>query len=294
MKVIVYIVTFLTLAFHSIFAFSQESVQVVTKKIEKKFIDEGHLVVVAEKANISIESWDKDYVYLDLQLFAKHKDRDIAKKDIDYAVYQIDNLHGIIKITNSFSSENKTKIQSNLSAKYVIKVPRGFTMNVANKYGEIHIDNCESDRIVVKSSYGKVIMNAVTSDVILETYYSDTEISNSTINLQASSDKGDIKLSNYSGKIDMKTNYGELQIVEGIAIESINVESKRTKVNVKLNTYLNSNFNINTIDGEIFIQEPYKSKIKKTGNRNNLAFNKGSRNVVINTSYCPVKIDVKK
>lgn len=294
MRIITHITILLTFFIQNTLCFAQESVQVVTKQIEKEFADGGHLVVVAEKATISIESWDKDQVSINLQLYAKHKDQTIAKKDIESAKYTIDNLHGIIKLTNTFSSEENDKKQSNLSASYTIKVPKGFTMNIANKYGEINIQNCYSERIVIKSSYGKLIMNTVEAKLSMESYYSDTHIENSKIEMQANSDKGDMILNNYSGKINLKSNYGELQITEGIGIDMMQIESKRTKVAIKLNTFLNSNFNINTIDGEIIIQEPYKSKIKSTGNRHNLTLNNGSRTILINTSYCPVKIDVKK
>ena len=65
----------------SVTAFSQETLQVVTKSIDKTFDRSQNLKIEGEKADIELMVWEGDKIKVNIELVAKHTDRKTALKD---------------------------------------------------------------------------------------------------------------------------------------------------------------------------------------------------------------------
>lgn len=268
--------------------------QVVSKTIKQEFQNPVHVVVKGEKAEINVESWNQNYVYVEMKLVARNISAKQARHDVESNVYGISSTHGIVKVQNSFTSDTVNKVESNMSAEYTIKVPHGQTVNILNVYGSTNIENCTSDRIIIQSSFGKLSVKNSTVKIIEESYYSDTQIENSTIDYNANADKGNISLTNTSGACEIRSKYGEINIIEGKSIDKLIVDSKRTEINVQLSDFSHSNISLQVVDGSIEVPPHLAAFLTKDGNKQVVKYNKGNRLIAISTSYSKLILNYKK
>jgi len=288
-QLLVYISIICGLSLHA-----QEKMQVVAKTVKQEFRNPVHVVIKGEKAEINVQSWNQNYVYVEIQLVARNVSAKQARKDVESNIYGISSTHGIVKVQNSFTADSVVDIQSNMSAIYSIKVPHGQTINILNVYGSTTIENCLSDRIIAKSSFGKLFVQNSTVKIIEESYYSDTRIENSTVDYNASTDKGNISLTNTSGACEIRSKYGKIDIIEGKSIDKLIIESKRTEINVQISDFRHSNISLQVVDGTMEVPSQISTLIKKEGNKHILNYNKGNRLIAISTSYSKLNLNYKK
>ena len=82
---------FMLLLTSSLLGWSQEKLQVVEKKIEKDvaFKPGESIRFLVDKAKVSIIGWDKDYINFSLKFIARHKDLEVAEKELAYMKHRI-------------------------------------------------------------------------------------------------------------------------------------------------------------------------------------------------------------
>ena len=84
---------------------AQEILEVVTKKIEKTldFSSDSRLNIEGEKADVLINTWHESKVKVELTLVAKHRDLQVARKDIETITYLIERREkrGVVEVRDA-------------------------------------------------------------------------------------------------------------------------------------------------------------------------------------------------
>ncbi|MBK7872344.1 MAG: DUF4097 family beta strand repeat protein [Saprospiraceae bacterium] len=211
---------------------AQVTVQVITKKIEKSFTyRKGYEVnVEGEKAEVIVESWDKDEIKIQLELTARHPDKSIADKDIEAIKYVADRVKNKMYVRNYLSkSEGAAEPQSLLSAKYVIYVPEECPVYLKNYFGTINVSNLFNS-VKINSEFSKIGLNNIQGVMNVQTRFGDVLGTNLDGNMKLTSRRSDITLQDIKGRYDLSAQYGIMRIRGTKDLLSLNIDAEKMDV----------------------------------------------------------------
>lgn len=224
-----------TLLFLSIWAYSLEAqvkVQVITKKIEKTFpYRNGYEVnVEGEKAEVIVESWDKDEIKVLLELTAQHPDKSIAERDLDEIKYLADKVKNKIYLRNYLSKkEENAEPQAQLSAKYTIYVPEKCPVYLKNYFGTINVSNLFNS-VKINSQFSKIALENIQGMMDVNTRFGDLIGANLDGDMVLNSRRSDITLKNIKGNYDLTTQYGIVKLWAHKDLLSLKVNADKSDV----------------------------------------------------------------
>ena len=138
-KMSYWLVFLLVQVFACEYTVAQNTVQVAIRTVNKEIPYEAgdSLLLKAEKANVTITGWDKDYIKLVLKLISKHPKLEVARAELEYLNFDITKSGRTHKITNYFkSSEGFKKVKGTLLSVYELKVPKSLMIEMQNRYGQ--------------------------------------------------------------------------------------------------------------------------------------------------------------
>lgn len=228
-----YGLSFLLLLSLSLSAYGQQAIlQVVTKKIEKTFAYKvGYEVnIEGEKADVSIKTWDKNEILVELELIAKHKEQAVALKDIESLKYLTQRVKNKIYLRNYVSvEENAQKPNAALSARYVITLPKDCPVYLKNHFGVANISNL-TNSLRINSEFSKIGLDNIEGTVDLQSRFGD--IIGDLIDGQVSinSRRSDITLTNISGSYDITAQYGVIRIFAEDQLLKLNLDATHSDV----------------------------------------------------------------
>ncbi len=211
---------------------AQVTVQVITKKIEKTFIyRKGYEVnVEGEKAEVTVESWDKNEIKVQLELTARHPDKAMAERDVETIKYLADRVRNKIYIRNYLSTpEGMPAPQSLLSAKYVIYVPEQCPVYLKNYFGTINVSNLFNS-LKINSEFSKIGLNNVQGIMDVRTRFGDVIGANLDGDMTLNARRSDVTLRDIKGRYDLTTQYGIMKIWGTKELLSLNVNAEKTDV----------------------------------------------------------------
>ncbi|MEO1052892.1 MAG: DUF4097 family beta strand repeat-containing protein [Bacteroidota bacterium] len=292
MKVLMKILT-LTLVLISLCltdTLAQKKVQVIEKTIKEslQYRSGQILEVKAEKSNVEISTWSKNYIDIEIKIIAKHPKRDIALADLENAKYEIKEIPNGHQLTNYFDiPKSLKKIKSNLKLEYKIKVPRSCQLNLANLYGNITLTDIYKEAKVLMS-FGELKLNKISGKLYVKSNYADIQGSQIRADIKLESQKADIKLSNVAGKVSISNAYGLIDLSTDISIKSLEIDSKRTEVKVEVPGFRNFNYDLSTSFSSINV--PISSAQNANDNTYMKRFRSDYSLIKIKTTYSTITI----
>ncbi len=209
---------------------AQMILQVVSKKVQTSFkFEEGEkLDIRAERANISIESWDKNEVQLELELVAKHSERSTAELAIKGMKYQAERIGTTVFLRNHLSM---LKVAAHIRVNYKIKVPQNCNLVLQNELGQVDIRGVSGDirltgelcQFNLEGISGKLKVDANLGDLLVRS--TSTEAS---IKLQRATLKLDAPLGNYL----LEGLYAQIYVSIPVGQKSLHLDIKGDKSNI--------------------------------------------------------------
>ena len=252
------------MVFGSVAGFAQSgTIQVVTKTINKTIPYKNHdlLKINAEKAEVEINGWDKNYIQLTLKLISKNKKREDAEEDLQYLKYKISNEGNDIVLSNYFQTpDTRTRIKSNLQAKYILNVPKKLNANVNVLYGEVNINNV-SGSISSDINFGMLKVNNVTGKLSVKSTYGDITAKDLNVFMTCEADKANINLMGIKGTYAINSSYGTLVVETSQTLKGFKVVSKNTEVKMTLLAFEEYNYNLSTSYADITVPDHYSGMI---------------------------------
>lgn len=211
---------------------AQVKVQVITKKMEKSFTyRNGYEVnVEGEKAEVIVESWDKDEIKVELELTAQHPDKAVAEKELESIKYVADKVKNKIYLRNYLSKkEGEPEPQSQLSAKYTIYVPEKCPVYVKNYFGTINISNLFNS-VKINSQFSKIALDNLQGIMDITTRFGDIIGDNLDGEMMLNARRSDVSLKNIKGRYDLTTQYGIVKLWASKELLSLNIHADKSDV----------------------------------------------------------------
>lgn len=271
---------------------AQTKIQVITKSIAKKvsYTPEKSLKINGEKATINIQSWDNDYISVNISLTAKHPSKKTAEDDLKFIDYKVIESRNSIELSNFFTQEAGFKeIQSNLTAKFDIIVPRSCALTITNLYGSISLRNIKNN-VNIELNFAQLSMNKVEGNIAIKSYYGDIEADNINSVLKIQSEMADMNFRNLSGTCEMVTVYGNINIVPNERLSSLNINSSRTSIQLLITRFDSFSFLIDTQYADIIVPKLLDKHLVKNMFRSQFQQINEKPRIFVNGKYSTVTL----
>ncbi|MEA3317800.1 MAG: hypothetical protein U9R54_07570, partial [Bacteroidota bacterium] len=138
-----------------------------SKTLHKEYkADKNTLLVVENKyGEVNINNWDKNQIFIDVEITVEESKQEEAKELLKYITVNFSKEGNTIKaITNIDSKFFKGSLFSfgnnakEFSIDYEIKTPKNINLNLENKYGDAFINEI-SGHVKLRIKYGNIRIN---------------------------------------------------------------------------------------------------------------------------------------
>ncbi|MEL7119852.1 MAG: DUF4097 family beta strand repeat-containing protein [Bacteroidota bacterium] len=211
-----------------------KQVKEVTKVIEKSFqySTGDELNISGEKADVQVESWDKNQIQITLTVSAMHPQEAQAKKDVESITLRSSKNSNKVYISNILDkSDVDKKPSSKLNSSFVIKIPSDCPVYLKTEFGYVK----------VKDLSNKVKLNSQFTDIGLENIQGVVDVQSKFGELDGKSIDGDmfldtrrteITLRDLKGNFDIKAHYGTLNIFADPNVANLKISADNTKIHL--------------------------------------------------------------
>jgi len=208
------------------------TLQVVTKTIEKSlpFLDGYELNIEGEKADVTLQSWEKEYIDVTLELISKHPNRRTAKQDLDNMKYVAERIGRKIYIRNYVAMQKGSeKPSSNLKARYIITIPASCPVNLTNYFGNASIEDLTNE-VSVTSEFCQIRLTNIKGEVNVHTRFGDVEGERLSGKVTIISQRSDVSLSDLKGVFEIKAKYGRISIDADESLVDLTISAEKTDI----------------------------------------------------------------
>ena len=211
-------------------AFSQETLQVVTKSIDKTFDRSQNLKIDAEKADIELMVWEGDKIKVNIELVAKHPDRKVALKDLEMLKYVADKFGNEVILRNYLQTHNEdNKVESNLKAKYIIKIPELMAVTIHNSFGKISVSG-KYKQLQVKTDFCNAELKNITGNMKLETHYGDVLCQSISGKISIKTERTNLTINDINDECTILSQYGKLKIQRLNNLQKLNIDAQKSEI----------------------------------------------------------------
>ena len=273
---------------------AQNTVQVYTKTISKNLnYKPGEVLeIAAEKADINISGWNRDYISVEVKLISKHARREIAKKELDYlkfnASYETD--RHILK-NHFLADDNFRKVRGRLLIHYQIRMPTNAPVVVNNLYGKVTVEGLKNT-LNFRTRFVELHIKNCEGESTVESFFGNVLIDESSGNLTCNLKKADMELSGFDGDVKIEGNYGEIHI-ESEKLASLTLNGNRTRVNMLTANLQSYNYDLYTSFSEIKLPETVINDVDRQKETFKKIFQPKNPLITIHTTYSPIDIKLQ-
>lgn len=271
------------------------TVQVVTKTVNRQIsYSKGDLLKInAEKSQVDIQGWDKNYIQLTLKLVSKNKKKEDAELDLQYLKYKIVQKENVIELSNYFQTDNpRIKIKSNLQAKYYLMVPKSINAEINVLYGEIGINNT-SGNIKTEVNFGQLRLEDINGILDVKSNYGDITAKNLNVTMTCQTDKANIRLLDIMGKYSINSAYGSITVETSKKLKGFKAIAKNTSLQLSLPAFEDYNYSLSTSYADINLPQAYADLVSSTFTQKkefNKQFNSAQPTIEIATTFSNIII----
>ncbi|MCB0705046.1 MAG: DUF4097 family beta strand repeat protein [Saprospiraceae bacterium] len=226
-------ITLTTLGFFLVSLLSaQTSFQVVSKVIEEEFpYSPGYEVnIEGERAEILVDTWDKQSVKVVMEIISKHPDKSIAERDLEAVKYSIEQHGQQIYFRNYISQDSgQPKPESQLKTIYTVYLPAECPVYLKNYFGEANVSNLER-MLRLQSEFTAIFLKNLHGETKVDSRFGD--ITGDGLNgiVSITTHRSDITLMNLTGDFDIHSKFGVIKLFTDESLVNMNIEAERSDV----------------------------------------------------------------
>lgn len=237
----------------------QQLVQVVTKTVEENYpYKAGHEVAVeGEKAEIFVETWDKNEVSVRLELTAKHTDLEQAKRDLDNLAFIAQRVKNKIYLRN-YRKDKSVAAASQLIIHYYITLPEECPVYVKNHFGIANISNLRN-RLRVVGEFSQINIDNVEGMLDIRTRFGDILGERIDGNVTINARRSDITLEDIGGSYTINAQYGVLRLAPNLQLTGLQVNADKSEVTLIQPQGLHFGYLLTTSHGELDLPPDFRT-----------------------------------
>jgi hypothetical protein len=264
---LVFLVTVCTLLSVGYDLLAQQKTTTINKVINKELIllPDDELNVIGEKATIHISGWQKNFAQIKITFSSTHVDKEIATQELEFMQYAITREKHNVEVRNAFILPASTDyIRGKLEVSIEVMMPAANSLSLTNRYGNTSVSQL-SGKVNTNVEFSDMDIRAVNGVVTLQSSYSEVHGYDMAVSsLHSQDEQSQISMDLKSGAYIFNSKHSDLDLTIN-NIQSLKVESSRTKVTIHLSRLESYNYRLTSKDGKISLPEPYAKGIRKQG-----------------------------
>ena len=215
-------------------AIAQMKVEVITKTVEDQFdYKSGFAIVVDGKsATISIESWDKKEIGIEMKLISKGLTKENAEKELKYQKYVIDEINETYVIRNYLLLPNGLEKLSTIQETEIrMYIPQNINISIKNSFGNTLLKGVDG-KVELESKYGELVLNDIIGTAQVNSTFGDLKMKNFKGLLTADLEHTATSIEGFSGNAYIKTNLGDMIWTDIHNIEKLKINAEKSDINL--------------------------------------------------------------
>ena len=232
MKIIHKIPSILIFLLATVSLFSQTTLQIVSKTIEKRmpYKNGYEFNIEGERAEIKVETWDKDEVKVLTEIIAKHPDKAIAERDLDLMEYSAEQ-HGKDIYFRNYISKKGVKPESELKAIYTVTLPADCPVYLKNNFGLTDVSNL-TNSLKIHSEFSKILLENLKGQIGVNSRFGDITGSRIDGDVNFTTRRSDITLHEIKGNWNINAQYGVMRFFTNPSPEllTMNINAEKSDV----------------------------------------------------------------
>lgn len=255
--------TFSILFILNIMLNAQNTFKTVTKRIDKSFpYQDGYgLNIDGEKAEISIETWDKPLVLIQMEISSKNLDRDVATRDLEKMKYLMQRVKNNLYVRNYLNDEGEIP-SSLLKVIYIIKVPSSCPVYLKNNYGIASVKNL-NNQIKINSRFSKIGLENIHGNMNIESVFGDLLGTDLWGDITLKARRSDMFLQKLYGNVNISAEYGLIKLLLDNKLKSLNLNAVNSEVFILGDNPFQMGMDIQVRNGQLDFPIHPKYKIKE-------------------------------
>lgn len=293
------VTVFFLIGVTSSFSFADELRLIREKSFQMK--DWQNVFVNASGADVKVESWDKQEVYV--KIFANRR----AEEKMKFNVYQ---ENEVVKVIAKKKGSFFNWFGSGLSVRIEIMTPKNYNAHVETSGGDIGVSNLTggfkldtsggdivlnntNGKLKAETSGGEISLNKHTGIMDLSTSGGDIICKEVSGDLSAETSGGDIKIDLSDGRIFAETSGGDIMINYSGLNKGITAETSGGDIQIKLPADFKAKVHLETNGGGITNNFSNSRADRVRRGEVDAEFNGGGEILKLETSGGDIRVDQK-
>ena len=245
-------------------AFGQTTLQVASKTILKSFNyqDGVEVNIEGQKAEIDINTWDKAEIRVELELKAKHPDKETARTDLEKIQYLATRVKNKVYLRNYLSGE-QGQPQSLIVVRYRITMPEDCPVYLKNHFGAATLSNL-TNRLRINSSFTQIALEQLSGILDVKTRFGDLEGNNLNTKATIRSRRSDISLHNIQGEFDIQAHYGVIRVFAHPLLAALKIDAEKADVYTFSAQPERIAYNLQTLAASVDLPQDLKAQYHET------------------------------
>lgn len=204
--------------------------EVVTKTIEDTYTYKPgkELAVEGEKAEIFVETWDKQKIHVKIVMTARHPELERAEEDLANLTYIAEVAGQKIFLKNKRIDE-KHKPKSELTVHYYITLPEECPVYLKSHFGGATISNLRN-QLRINGEYSAINIDNVQGILDIRSRFGDITGERIDGNVVINSRRSDINLFDVGGTFNITAQYGELKLSPNVRMRDLQINADKSDV----------------------------------------------------------------
>lgn len=210
----------------------QTKVQVLTKTLEgqKKWTPAMKLEINGENAVIFCESYTGKSISFEIQIIAKHADKEKAELDLE-KVKWISGIQGKTIFMRNYIelASGDARPESMLKVIYHIKIPENCPLTINNYFGEITVENTKG-ALNINSEFATITLGNVKGNLEVESKFGDISGKLLDGKIEIKSTRSDIYLEQVAGEIIIDASVTKINLEHFTKLESLTIKAEKSEI----------------------------------------------------------------
>ena len=205
-------------------------VEVVTKTIENTYPYKtgNELAVEGEKAEIFVETWDKQRISVKVVLTARHPRLEQAELDLANLSYSAEEAGQKLFLKNNLVDKDHGS-KSELTVHYYITLPEECPVYLKSHFGGATISNLRN-QLRINGEFSAINIDNVQGILDIRTRFGDITGERIDGNVVINSRRSDINLYDIGGTFNINAQYGELKLSPNLSLRDLQINADKSDV----------------------------------------------------------------
>lgn len=204
--------------------------EVVTKTIEDTYNYKpgNELAVEGEKAEIFVETWDKQKIQVKIVMTARHPKLEQAETDLQNLEYIAEVAGQKIFLKNKLKDKS-VRSRSELTVHYYITLPEECPVYLKSHFGGATISNLRN-QLRINGEFSAINIDNVQGILDIRSRFGDITGERIDGNVVINSRRSDINLYDIGGTFNITAQYGELKISPNLSMRDLQINADKSDV----------------------------------------------------------------